>query len=219
LVVGAPDSSEGGTNAGTVFVVHGPISGAYSLADADVQYTGESASDQFGFSLTTAGDTNDDGYHDWIAGAPFDDEGSPDSGAAYVVTGGIDLVGGSVDEHAVLKLVGEAGGDQFGIGVAGGGDVNDDDMVDFIVTAPYTGGTVDYGSAFVFYGDLAGTVSDADADVRMDGDTLGDQVGQNVAIVGDVGGSGADAFIVGAPFKDTVGEDGGGAYLMLDIGL
>jgi hypothetical protein len=34
-----------------------------------------------------------------------------------------------------------------------------------------------------------------------------------------VGGSGADAFIVGAPFKDTVGEDGGGAYLMLDIGL
>jgi hypothetical protein len=52
----------------------------------------------------------------------------------------------------------------------------------------------------------------------MDGDTLGDQVGQNVAMVGEVDGSG-DAFIVGAPLRDTIGEDGGGAYLMLDIGL
>ena len=53
----------------------------------------------------------------------------------------------------------------------------------------------------------------------MDGDTLGDNVGSNVAMVGDVDGDGADAFLVGAPFKDTIGENGGGAYLMLDLGL
>ena len=219
LIVGAAESSEGGTDAGIVHVVFGPISGAYSLADADAQYTGESASDQFGFAITTAGDTDGDGYDEWIAGAPFDDEGGPDAGAAYVVQGGMSLVSGAVDEHATLKLVGEAAADQFGLGVAGGGDVNKDDQVDFIVTAPYTGGTVDYGSAYVFYGPLEGTVSGAEHDARMDGNTLGDNVGSNVAMVGDVDGDGADAFLVGAPFKDTIGEDGGGAYLMLDLGL
>jgi hypothetical protein len=115
--------------------------------------------------------------------------------------------------------VGEAGADHFGSGVAGGGDVNKDDELDFVVTAPNTGGTVQYGSAYVFYGPLSGTVSAADHDARMDGDTLNDNVGSNVAFVGDVDGGGADAFLVGAPNKDTIGEDGGGAYLMLDIGL
>ena len=57
-----------------------------------------------------------------------------------------------------------------------------------------------------------------DADVRMDGDALGDQVGQNIAMAGEVDGSGT-AFLVGAHLKDTIGEDAGGAYLMLDIGL
>ncbi len=221
LLVGSGVSSEGGTNAGSVFVAYGPLSGAVSLADADLIYTGESAADKFGFAVSTSGDTNGDGYDDWIAGAPFDDEGSPDAGAAYVVNGGIDLVGDAVDVVAVVKLVGEASSDQFGSDVAGGGNVggtDEEESHDFLVTAPLTGGTEDYGSAYVFYGPLDGTVTAAEADVRMDGDSLDDRVGQNIAMAGEVDGSG-NAFLIGAHVKDTIGEDAGGAYLMLDIGL
>ena len=44
-------------------------------------------------------------------------------------------------------------------------------------------------------------------------------LGITVEIVGDIDGSGNDAFLVGTPFKDTFAEDAGGAYLMFDIGL
>ena len=59
---------------------------------------------------------------------------------------------GSVDDYAALKLIGEAAADQFGIDVAGGGDVVEKVMMkaSTIVTAPYTGGTLDSGSAYVF---------------------------------------------------------------------
>ena len=47
---------------------------------------------------------------------------------------------------------GDASGDGAGIGVHGGGDVNDDDVDDFLVGAPYagTGGTA--GAAYLFLG-------------------------------------------------------------------
>jgi hypothetical protein len=57
------------------------------------------------------------------------------------------------------------------------------------------------------------------ADAWFEGDALGDQLGNALSFVGDVDGDGNDAFIIGAANDDSMGEDAGGAFLMLDIGL
>ncbi len=218
LLVGAPDNSEGGTDAGSVYIVHGPITGAFSLEVADVQYTGESASDKFGVSVSSAGDVDDDGNDDFIAGAAFDDAAGPDAGAAYIVYGGAET-GGPVDEAFAVKLTGEASEDQFGAHAVADGDIDNDGNNDAMISAPFSGGTSDLGSVYVFYGALAGTVSASDADVRFDGSTLSDQLGNSLSFAGDVDGDGNSAILIGGAKKDTTGADAGGAYLMLDIGL
>jgi hypothetical protein len=218
LLVGAPDNSEGGTDAGSVYIVHGPITGAFGLDMADVQYTGESASDKFGVSVSSAGDIDDDGNDDFIAGAAFDDAAGPDAGAAYVVLGGAES-GGAVDEFFAVKLTGEASEDQFGAHAVANGDIDNDGNNDMMVSAPFAGGTSDTGSVYVFYGALSGTFSASEADVQFDGDTLSDQLGNSLAFVGDVDGDGNSAILIGGSKKDTSGADAGGAYLMLDIGL
>ena len=75
---------------GAVYLILGS-SGAVSdmsLASADAKVTGEVADDSAGFSVSTAGDVNDDGYSDWLLGAQGNDAGGSWSGAAYVIEGG-----------------------------------------------------------------------------------------------------------------------------------
>jgi hypothetical protein len=218
VLITAKTNSEGGTDAGSVYVVHGPLSGALGLGMADLQYTGESSSDRFGSSISSAGDLDGDGNDDFIAGAAFDDATGLDAGAAYIIYGGSET-GGPVDEHASVKFTGEASEDSFGAQVIGNGDINDDGENDVVVSAPYSGGTYDTGSVYVFYGPFSGSIAADEADVRLDGDTLGDHFGNALAFVGDVDGDGNSALLIGAAKKDTIGPDAGGAYLMLDIGL
>jgi hypothetical protein len=219
VLIGAPDNSEGGTDAGSVYVVYGPVTGVMSLDDADLQYVGESAADRFGVSVSNAGDIDGDAIDDFIAGATYDDEAGLDAGAAYVVAGDA-TSSGPVDEYAMAKIIGSGSEDQFGAQAVGGGDIDNDGQDDLMVSAPYSGGTADTGSVYVFYGTLAGTVISDDADARFDGDTLDDQFGTSLAFVGDVdGGPSNSSILIGAHRKDTTGADAGGAYLMNDIGL
>ena len=218
IIVGSPDNSEGATNSGSVYIVHGPITGVLGLDMADLQYTGESASDKLGGSVSPAGDINDDGLDDLIVGATLDDAGATNAGAAYIIAGG-GTMDGLVDEYAFVKLTGEASEDQFGAHVVGDGDIDNDGMDDVMVSAPLAGGTYDTGTVYVFYGSLAGTISAADAGARFDGSTLADQLGNSLAFAGDVDGDGNTAILIGASKKDTSDVDAGGVYLMNDIGL
>ncbi|HMS34471.1 MAG TPA: integrin alpha [Ignavibacteria bacterium] len=54
-------------------------------------FTGYAASDQFGFSVSSAGDVNGDGYSDLIIGAPFNDAGGSNAGRAYIYFGGSNM--------------------------------------------------------------------------------------------------------------------------------
>ena len=59
-------------------------------------FTGYAASDQFGYSVSSAGDVNVDGYADLIVGSPFNDAGGTNAGRAYIYFGG-SIINSGVD--------------------------------------------------------------------------------------------------------------------------
>ena len=83
IIVGAPaDDNNSENNSGSAFIFFGGITGTKRAdADADVILDGQSAGDEFGFSVASAGDFNGDGKSDFIVGAYEDDNNSEsDSG-------------------------------------------------------------------------------------------------------------------------------------------
>ena len=159
-------------------------------------FTGQAADDQFGFSVSTAGDVNGDGYSDIIVGARSNDAGGTDAGRAYIYFGGT-----SIDNIADVIMTGEAAGDQFGISVSTAGDVNGDGYSDVIVGARSNdAGGSNAGRSYIYFG---GTSMDNTADVIMTGEAAFDNFGISVSTAGDVNGDGYSDVIVGAYFNDA----------------
>ncbi len=150
----------------------------------------------FGCSVSTAGDVNNDGFDDIVIGA----KGSSGKGNAYIYFGGA-----SMDDIADVSLSGNSYGDKFGHSVANAGDVNNDGYDDVIVGAIYN--TNNTGSAYIFYG---GTNMDNIADVTLQGEGINNYFGWSVSSAGDVNNDGYSDVIVGA-YKYT--NNTGRAYL------
>ncbi|MCH8165935.1 MAG: FG-GAP repeat protein [Planctomycetes bacterium] len=152
-------------------VVAAPARGQATLFTFD----GDSAFDQFGFSVSGAGDVNADGFADLIVGAYRDDNNGSTSGSARVFSG--------LDGSVLYTFNGDSAGDQFGFSVSGAGDVNADGFADLIV-----GATVDdnngpfSGSARVFSG-LDGSIL-----FTVNGDGFADLI---VGAVGDNNAAGS----------------------------
>jgi hypothetical protein len=106
-------------------------------------FSGDSANDQFGISVSGAGDVNGDGFDDLIVGAHLDDNNGGSSGSARVLSGATGAI--------LYTFSGDSAGDQFGFSVSGAGDVDGDGFDDLIVGAflDDNNGT-DSGSARVF---------------------------------------------------------------------
>ncbi len=168
--------------------------------------TGAAANDHLGVCVATVGDVNGDGHADVIVGAPGNDAGGTDCGAAYVYFGGP-----AADAVADVALLGEAAGDWFGNAVAGAGDLNGDGCADIIVGAEFHDALgAPGGRAYVYFG---GAEMDAVADLTLAAEAGGDAFGYSVGCAGDVNGDGYVDVIVGAFTNGAGGTDAGRAYV------
>ena len=94
LIVGAKNDDPNGSYSGASFVVFGKTDGTkVELSDIEAGtggfvINGLSVYDHSGFSVSSAGDVNGDGFDDLIVGARGDDPNGGNSGASFVVFGG-----------------------------------------------------------------------------------------------------------------------------------
>jgi hypothetical protein len=149
--------------------------------------------------VASAGDMNGDGYPDALVGAIGPYEGD---GRAYLYYGGP-----SLDGKADLAINSKGDGWLFGCDVASG-DFNGDGCWDAIVSATSYDGY--RGRVLVYFG---GTQPDAEADVAIAGEYVGDSFGISLSSGGDLNGDGCEDLIVGTNYY-TDESDTGKAWIL-----
>ena len=232
IIIGVSSADPGErNNAGEVYVVYGnSIPSDIDLSETDMlamgfRVLGGNNFDAFGFSVSSAGDINNDGYDDVIIGANFADPGGRiDAGEAYIIYGNsiisdIDLSETDTTSPTYFssargfKISGGNSDDRLGVSVSKAGDINNDGYDDIVVGAHLSdpGGRINAGEAYVIYGN--GTLSDIDLSItdttsstyfgsargfRIEGGDSADLLGFSVSNTGDVNSDNYDDMIVGA---------------------
>jgi len=206
VIVGAPlwDNVEG--NEGRAFVFLGSATGVRTTP----AWTAESnqAQAQFGCSVSTAGDTNGDGYSDVIVGACYFDNPELNEGRAYVYNGS----SSGLDPLPWWTRDSNQANSEYGHSVATAGDVNGDGFSDVIVGARlYDNPEVNEGRAYVYHGSASG-LSLAAAWTR-ELNLASSCFGSAVSSAGDVNGDGFSDVIVGAECYSNPEPDEGAAFV------
>ena len=181
VLVGAPLTDAVGIDSGKVYILSGAAGAVLNAVN------GNSAGDQFGYSVSGPADLNGDSIPDgFLVGAPgVDCPGSPDCGAVYVI-----LYPSLVTACTIL---GGGAGNALGTSVAVISDVNGDGKDDFVIGAP--GANSSQGQVFLF----AGSPIFCAQLCILDGQAPGDEFGAAVSGAGDQDDDGREDFIVGAP--------------------
>ena len=197
LIVGAYGAD---AEAGTSYVVYGKTGGAVvelstltsGMSSAGFVINGGTSADWSGYSVSTAGDVNGDGFDDLIVSSPYaDTSAGSDAGVSYIVFGGADAMtqwvfdsrdGDAIGTSSAESLTGTSGNNQI---VAGAGDDT------------LTGS----GGADVLYGGSGNDVIVLNA--------------SNITALGQTGGSQAVMRVDGGTGIDTLRIDGAGITLNL----
>ena len=140
---------------------------------------------QYGYSVSAAGDVNNDGYADVIVSAP---------GAKTVLAYYGSLSGLSANSDWTITDDQDFSG--FGDMVSSAGDVNNDGYSDVIISASfYDNGEFNEGKVFVYYGSASGLGATADWTKEPDQPHM--YFGSSVACAGDVNCDGYSDIVVG----------------------
>jgi hypothetical protein len=221
VIIGAPGNSDAGSYSGSAYVIFGKAGGIGTIDLTNLQPSngfvirGDASYDQAGWSVSSAGDVNGDGFDDIIVGAPFGDNAFPTAGEAYVIYGKASGFG-TVDLTAIAPgsgfvIQGPAESRAAGYDVSSAGDINGDGFDDLIVSSR----EFSYGwgyyydttpSAYVIFGktnpaatiNLA-TLSAADGFSVTSTSSYG-WSNFSIAAAGDVNGDGIDDIILGDPY-------------------
>ncbi|OQX89334.1 MAG: hypothetical protein B6D65_03750 [candidate division Zixibacteria bacterium 4484_93] len=181
LIIGTPMRN---SSRGAVFIYRGGPD-MDSLPDFIIE--GEEERDQFGISVSPAGDFNGDGFSDLLVGANV----SLGIGKAYIFFGGP-----AFDGIPDVEMAGREFVDNYGYAVTGLGDINGDGFDDVAVGALYNDALGDRtGQVYIYFG---GETADGEADIVLTGlDSLND-FGCDLDGGYDINGDGAPDLIVGS---------------------
>jgi hypothetical protein len=223
FLIGAYANEETDYFAGQTYLILGKASGwdmDFNLSNADASFLGEDGADYSGTSVAGAGDVNNDGYDDFLIGAPGDDDGGDGAGETYLILG--KASGWSMNtslSNTDASFIGEDAGDNTGGSVAGAGDVNHDGFADFLIGAYANEEGGNYaGQTYLILGKASGWTMDFDlsnADASFIGEDDFDSSGTSLAGAGDVNADGFADFLIGAPGDEDGGNYAGQTYLIL----
>ncbi len=213
ILVGADLNDATGTDAGAVYLIYGQAVAFTSVnLNMAVRFTGEAAGDSAGSAVAGAGDINNDGYDDFIIGAPYNDTAQSNTGAAYLFYGRSALYT-ATSVTAGVKFTGEASGNAAGDAVSAAGDINNDGYDDFVIGASYKD---NIGSVYLIYGQAAALAATNLSDsIELYGEGSQDRAGAHINVAGDVNADGYDDFVIGAANNDSSGGDGAGAVYLV----
>ncbi|NER52153.1 MAG: hypothetical protein F6J92_37025, partial [Symploca sp. SIO1A3] len=221
LIIGAHLADPNGkTKAGQSYVVFGQsngISASLELSSLDgsngFAINGINADDHSNFSVSRAGDVNNDGIDDLIVGGyNADPNGKVNAGQSYVIFGhsnGFDA------NFELLSLNGSNGftlnginaHDWSGWSVSSAGDINNDGLDDLIIGAYRADPNRNFGAgqSYVVFGSSNGFSANFELSSLngsngfvLNGIAASDGSGMSVSNAGDINGDGIDDLIIGA---------------------
>jgi len=167
-----------------------------------------------GWAVSSAGDTNNDGYDDLLVGEPGFSDVVEDGGRVMLHLGGPG--GPSVAPDVVWE--GESFEAQLGAAVGSAGDADGDGYDDVLLGAwQYAAGEFDEGGAWLYLGGPDGP--DAESAWSGEGDQINAFFGLWVQGVGDLDGDGLSDIGIGAKGYITDQIDEGGAFIYLSTRL
>jgi len=130
VLIGAPYVDEGN---GATYLYVGVTEGELQTGDASATLTGEDGQNS-GFSLASGGDVDGDGLNEILVGTPYSSDESA-NGNFYRIYGGVSGTS-TLNSHGSYLI----GTYSYGWSVAGGTDLNNDGLLDFVVGRPYASG-------------------------------------------------------------------------------
>jgi len=151
-------------------------------------WDGSHPHDDFGYRVSRAGDSNQDGFADVLISADLaDSNGLTGNGSVYLYSG--------VDGTLLHRWDGAAELGRFGSSLATAGDFNQDGVRDLLIGALSTnlGLLSEVGAAFAYSG------ADYSLLFPWHGNAAGDLFGSAVAGIGDVNQDGIADVLIGAP--------------------
>jgi hypothetical protein len=187
IVVGSPSASTGIGGVGRVQVYSGELKSVVFTVNGAVVL------EQLGIGVGAAGDVNDDGFADVVAGA-YGAGGNAGSVRVFLGPAGA----------ASWVKNGSAANDRLGYDVDGVGDVDKDGHADFMGGA-YQATAGGPGYVRVWSGQTGALLRE------IQGQAADDDFGRTCAGAGDLNGDGWPDIVVGAPNHDAGGADAGRA--------
>lgn len=218
LVFGAPGNGDVASNSGAVFIFYGSGEEMSSASmSSGIGLYGQEMNGHASFTVTSAGDINNDGYDDLAIGAYVLDGNGPDSGAVYIVYGQSSMFTDGTSLETFPRIDGEASGDQLGTSLSYVGDRNMDGFDDLLIGARHndTGGS-NAGAVYILHGQstaFTSTTIDTIMSTRITGTAADENLGTSIGGGNDVDGDGFTDILIGSRYADTNGADSGAAYL------